>query len=111
MRLNHTAVRLRLQLIGDLPERKDAQIEPGRYAFHYRNSLSAAEDELTDDLLSPGGSGLAPCSDDNVTIAELEIDPPGGVEQGILQFTRFLGPRYSGSRHSYFSPIAGEWAQ
>ena len=52
------------------------QIEPGRM-FGDLEPLGAVEDQLADDLLHPGGAGLAVGGDDDVVVAEREVVPDG----------------------------------
>ena len=71
--------------------RGNAQVEPGR-EFADRGMVFALEDELRDDLLHPGGAGLAVGGNDDVVIAEGEVVPDRRIEMMVVQLARLHGP-------------------
>jgi hypothetical protein len=80
MRLEETAMPLRLDLGDDLLDRLGkAPVDPCRY-FHDRHRLGALEDEEAHDPLHPGGAAFGVGRDDDVVAARSIVPPAPAVE-------------------------------
>ena len=84
-------VLLRLQLRHEIFERKYTKIHPRRGLE--QSALGATEDQLSDNLLGPGRSGLGVGGDDNVIVPKLEPIPAGRVADGVLNLAGLPRPR------------------
>jgi hypothetical protein len=91
MGLEETAVLLRFKQsdVGFMGNR--SEVQPRRCHVDRRFFFSE-EDELGDDLLRPGCSGLVPACDDDVVGAEREVIPSCRVHVVVLEFGGFHGP-------------------
>ena len=67
----------------------DAEIEPGRHIGH-RQAFFAIEQQLADNLLHPGGTGLGVGGDDDVIVAKWKIIPDGGIEMVAFHLSGFF---------------------
>lgn len=78
--------RWKLHVLGWKPK-----IDPWGQLRHVDTSLTV-EDQLCEDLLNPGRSGLRIGGDDDVIIPEVKIVPQRGIEMIVVKLARLVRP-------------------
>src|SRR6056297_559734 len=79
MCLHESAVGLRPKIFEKIVLRQDEPIEPRRQLRKWPREIRRVENQQRTNHLNPGGSGLGTGADDNVAVAEIEVEPPGAV--------------------------------
>src|SRR5262245_3146092 len=74
--------------------RREAKIDPRRKLGNL-DGLRSFENQLSDDLLNPGGAGLAVGGDDDIAFAKLEVIPYRRVHVMVVDFAALYWPRGS----------------